>query len=147
MTIFRDHEGNFYSIPDEELQRYRVQGELPEDAQLSGSEVGEARPGSEIAYGYAGIIGHFYPPGGPEGYGGLVSHFYPPPGHHYPPAVGHHYPPAVGHHYPPAVGHHYPPAVGHHYPPAVGHHYPPAVGHHYGGPPEPTPGPDDPNDG
>ena len=38
MAIFRDLDGNFFDIPDEDLERYRVEGELPEDAQLTGME-------------------------------------------------------------------------------------------------------------
>ena len=30
MALFRDEEGNFFNIPDEELQKYKVEGEVPE---------------------------------------------------------------------------------------------------------------------
>lgn len=41
MPLFRDVDGNFFDIPDEVLQKYRVEGELPEGALLSGGMVGQ----------------------------------------------------------------------------------------------------------
>lgn len=38
MAIFRDLDGNFFDIPEEDLKRYRVEGELPENAELTGLE-------------------------------------------------------------------------------------------------------------
>lgn len=57
MPTFRDHAGNFYDIPDDELKRYKVEGELPEGAKLSGGEIPSAaynyaHPGA-AAYNYA----------------------------------------------------------------------------------------------
>jgi hypothetical protein len=54
MTIFRDNDGNHYDIPDEELARFQVKGELPEGAQLSGAEAaGPAYNYPAPAYNYA----------------------------------------------------------------------------------------------
>ena len=59
MPTFRDHEGNFYEIPHEELQKYRVKGELPEGKRLGGGEI----PG--VAYNYTHPAAYNYvPPGG-----------------------------------------------------------------------------------
>src|SRR5689334_1598202 len=54
MTIFRDSDGNHYDIPAEELERFKVKGELPEGAQLGGGEVGPAAHNYPApAYNYA----------------------------------------------------------------------------------------------
>lgn len=39
MPLFRDLAGNHYNIPADELERFQVRGELPEDARLTGLEV------------------------------------------------------------------------------------------------------------
>lgn len=39
MALFRDMDGNFFRIPSEILEAYRVEGELPEGSALAGEEV------------------------------------------------------------------------------------------------------------
>ena len=39
MALFRDMDGNFFRIPSEVLEAYRVEGELPEGSALEGEEV------------------------------------------------------------------------------------------------------------
>ncbi|HEX7318008.1 MAG TPA: hypothetical protein VF297_29155 [Pyrinomonadaceae bacterium] len=39
MALFRDMDGNFFRIPSEILEAYRVEGELPEGSTLAGEEV------------------------------------------------------------------------------------------------------------
>jgi len=39
VPLFRDLAGNHYNIPADELERFQVRGELPEDARLTGLEV------------------------------------------------------------------------------------------------------------
>jgi hypothetical protein len=58
MTTFRDQEGNFYQIPDDELQRYKVEGELPEGTDLAGGEVSGA---GAAAHNYPAPAAHNYP--------------------------------------------------------------------------------------
>jgi len=38
MPLFRDLDGNHYDIPDDDLKRYQVKGEVGEDAQLRGTQ-------------------------------------------------------------------------------------------------------------
>jgi len=38
MALFRDLDGNFFLIPAEVLEAYRVEGELPEGSELAGRE-------------------------------------------------------------------------------------------------------------
>ena len=58
MSLFRDQDGNLYEIPESELQRFRVEGEVPEGSALEGAELpGEPasparRPVPEPAYLY-----------------------------------------------------------------------------------------------
>ena len=39
MPLFRDLSGNYFNIPADELARFQVKSELPEDARLTGLEV------------------------------------------------------------------------------------------------------------
>lgn len=41
MALFRDMDGNFFQVPSEILEAYRVEGELPEGSALAGEEVSE----------------------------------------------------------------------------------------------------------
>lgn len=57
MALFRDHGGNLFQIPDEELDQYRLSDEVSEGAALSGSEIpgrrflsAPGRPGSPALY-------------------------------------------------------------------------------------------------
>ena len=44
MPLFRDLAGNHYNIPADELERFKVRGDLPEDARLTGMEPPTAPP-------------------------------------------------------------------------------------------------------
>ena len=45
MSLFRDQDGNLYDIPETELQRFRVEGEVAEGSALGGAELpGEPAP-------------------------------------------------------------------------------------------------------
>lgn len=44
MALFRDHQGDFFEIPAEELERFKVRGELPEGAEAGGVEAGPMQP-------------------------------------------------------------------------------------------------------
>jgi hypothetical protein len=67
MPIFRDLDGNFYDLPADVLAKYRVQGELTDDAKLQGAEVN----------GPAGIRApqYFWPPNLPQ----TPQYFWEPP--------------------------------------------------------------------
>jgi hypothetical protein len=41
MSLFRDQDGNLYEIPEGDLQRFRVEGEVPEGSELTGAELPE----------------------------------------------------------------------------------------------------------
>jgi hypothetical protein len=45
MPFFRDVQGALYNIPQESLDRFRV-SDLPQDAKISGGEIGPGLPGS-----------------------------------------------------------------------------------------------------
>jgi hypothetical protein len=61
MPIFRDLEGNFFDIPDEDLQKYRVEDEISEGTTLAGGEV-EHPTAPQAAYNYQGAA-YTWPPG------------------------------------------------------------------------------------
>jgi hypothetical protein len=111
MTIFRDHEGNFYDVPDDELQRYRVQGDLPEGAQLAGDEVGDADQPAQAAHNYAAPVAHNYPAPA-YNYQHAAAYNYQPPAYNYQRAPAYNYqPPAYN--YQRAAAYNYdPPAAG-----------------------------------
>jgi hypothetical protein len=44
VPLFRDLAGNHYNIPADELERFKVNGDLPEDARLTGLEAPTAPP-------------------------------------------------------------------------------------------------------
>ncbi len=45
MKLFRDREGNVYQIPQEQLDRFRVDSTLPAGSELSGGELRRVRGG------------------------------------------------------------------------------------------------------
>lgn len=52
MALFRDMDGNFFQIPSEILEAYRMEGELPEGSALAGREVSEGLRAAPRAPGY-----------------------------------------------------------------------------------------------
>lgn len=76
MPIFRDVEGNFYDISAEDLQNYRVEGELPEQAKLFGGLVtGSSR---QRTYNYEGAATYNYEPAAAYNYEGAAAYNYEP---------------------------------------------------------------------
>ena len=61
MPLFRDLEGNFFDIPVEDLPKYRVEGEVPEGAQLAGGEVEGSQHPSAYNYQAPGAAAYNYP--------------------------------------------------------------------------------------
>jgi uncharacterized protein (TIGR02466 family) len=56
MALFRDEEGNFFDIPNDVLEKYKVRGELKEGSQLSGYATAPTYnyEGGKAAYNYEG---------------------------------------------------------------------------------------------
>ncbi|HEY2739411.1 MAG TPA: hypothetical protein VGK45_13470 [Thermoanaerobaculia bacterium] len=148
MPLFRDIEGNFFDIPKDDLDRYRVERELSGDAEITGQEAGKPEEGSRNAgpagkayfwdQGRQGAAAYNYQGHAPAYNYEPAAYNYAPPGAHGSPAAYNYAPPAA-YNYEGGAAYNYAPPASYNYAgpqraPAAAYNYAPPASAHFGAP-------------